>query len=189
MGIYERKAKDYGLRECVICKRAFSKRSKQKPFLFKKQKCCSRQCNAKLSAQYCVGKKAHNNKQVERVCIICGKRQMVAPSLSNRPFCGRRCMSKWISEKQKGEKHWNWQGGITEKPSRDILYEGYKEWRKEVYKRDGYKCVLCGGNKSGELQAHHIKPRATHRSLILDISNGLTVCKTCHKEIHYGKTI
>jgi len=189
IGIYIRKKKNYDKKICVICGNKFSKREKEKPYRFKKRRCCSRQCNARLSARYCIGKKAHNNKQVERICVQCGKKKMVAPSLSKRPFCDRKCMALWYSEKQRGKAHWNWQGGITEKPSRDILYEGYKEWRRNIYRRDGFKCVLCGCDKSGELQAHHIKPRAEYKNLILDISNGLTVCKKCHKEIHYGKKI
>ena len=171
---------------CEICGNEFVIKDWQKPYQFAKQKCCSRSCNAKLSARQCIGKKAHNNNQKERVCGWCGKRQMVSPAYADRPYCSVKCMkAHYDSGIMKGSSHWNWQGGITEKPSRDVLYEGYKEWRKSVYKRDGYKCVLCGDETSGQLQAHHIKPRATHKDLIVDVSNGLTVCKKCHKEIHY----
>jgi len=186
-GIYERGIKDYGVKKCLICEKEFKKRPKQKPYIFKKQKCCSRICNAKLSASYCRGKKAHNNKQTERICQWCGKIQKVAPAYSKRPFCGRKCMAKWISAKQKGQNHWNWQGGITEKYNRNTLYPGYNEWRKKVYQRDKYRCVLCKSKKSGTLNAHHLKKVRDYKDLILDVSNGLTVCEKCHKEIHYGK--
>jgi hypothetical protein len=143
----------------------------------------------KALAKLNMGKKAHNNIQVPKECKFCKKIKMVAPCLKDRPFCDRNCMAGWLSKNQRGKNHWNWQGGITEKPARDILYKGYKEWREQIYKRDGFKCVLCGNNHSGELQAHHIKPRATYKELILDASNGLCVCKKCHKEIHYGTKI
>ncbi len=48
---------------------------------------------------------------IERICKYCGKKQMVSPAYANRPFCGRKCMSLWMSENQKGQSHWNWQGG------------------------------------------------------------------------------
>jgi hypothetical protein len=175
-------------KNCVICKKEFYIRDNQKPYQFKKQKCCSRSCNAKLSASYCIGKKAHNNQQEERICIWCGKKEMVSPSFSKRPYCSRSCMQKhYASGILKGENHWNWQGGITEDEGRESLYPGYKEWRREVYKRDNFTCVICGCNDSGSLQAHHIKDVANHKDLILDVDNGITLCEKCHKELHYGK--
>lgn len=172
---------------CLICNNLFYIKDWQKPFQFKKQKCCSRKCNAKLSSSYCKGKKAHNNNKKERICKNCNKIEYVSPSFSNRPFCGRKCMAEYYSKNIRQENHWNWQGGITEDFGRDTLYPGYKEWRNKIFKRDCYACVLCKCNKSNELQAHHIKSVKDYKELVLDISNGLTVCKKCHKEIHYGK--
>lgn len=175
---------------CKYCKKELTQKLKEKPSVFKKRIFCGNECKMKWLADFCRGKKAHNNNQKERVCIWCGKKEMVSPVFAVRPYCSRNCMQKhYDSGILKGIKHWNWQGGITEIPSRDVLYKGYKEWRKKVYRRDGFKCVLCGENKSGQLQAHHIKPRASNKELILEVSNGLTVCKKCHKEIHYGERI
>jgi hypothetical protein len=95
-------------------------------------------------------------------------------------------MKDWMKINYRGEAHWNWQGGITEQQARDVLYPGYKEWRKAVYSRDGWTCRVCGTKKSGILNAHHIIPVKARPDLILDINNGLTVCKPCHKIIHYG---
>jgi len=96
-------------------------------------------------------------------------------------------MAEDYKDRLKAENHWNWQGGITEKQSRDNLYEGYKDWRKAVFKRDNYTCRMCEANQSGTLVAHHIKERKDYPELLLDIDNGLTLCKKCHKKGHYGK--
>jgi 5-methylcytosine-specific restriction endonuclease McrA len=176
-------------RICCLCGVRIIHRPKEKYFQYKKRKYCSIKCKMKALAKMATGKKAHNNIQVPKECIFCHNVKRVAPCLKDRPFCSRICMAKWMSENKRGKNHWHWMGGITEKPSRDVLYPGYKEWRKQVYMREGFKCVLCGNSKSGELQAHHIKPRATYKELILDISNGICVCKKCHKEIHYGKKV
>ena len=40
----------------------------------------------------------------------------------------------------------------------------------------------CGS--TDDLHAHHIKPRATHPELILDLENGRTLCYKCHKATH-----
>lgn len=87
----------------------------------------------------------------------------------------------------KAENHWNWRGGITEKQGRDNLYEGYKEWRKAVYKRDKYTCQKCGISRSGMLVAHHIKQRKDYPELLLDLGNGQTLCVSCHRQAHYDK--
>jgi len=59
----------------------------------------------------------------------------------------------------------------------------YFEWRKAVYKRDDYTCQYCN-KRGGELHPHHIKPFATHKSLRFEISNGVTLCATCHRKRH-----
>jgi len=153
-----------------------------------KRRFCSNACKMKWITNKSKGKKAHNNKQLERICIWCGKKRLVAPAFVNRKYCNRKCMKEhYASGIMQGKNHWNWQGGITENEGRDSLYSGYNDWRRAVYKRDNFKCILCGNNKSGKLQAHHIKPVAMYKDLVLDISNGLTVCEKCHKEIHYKK--
>ena len=56
----------------------------------------------------------------------------------------------------------------------------YIQWRKAVYKRDDYTCQQCK-SKGGRLEAHHIKPFATHPELRFDVDNGITLCKSCHR--------
>ena len=174
---------------CKFCRMKFSHRPNEKYSNYKKRKYCSNKCKMKMLAELSTGKKAHNNIQVPRECMVCHKMSMVSPCLKDRPFCDRKCMAKWMSQNKRGKNHWHWMGGITEKSSREVLYPGYKEWRKKVYIRDRFRCVLCGDNNNGELQAHHIKPVSSYRELILDISNGLTLCKKCHQEVHYGKKV
>ena len=52
--------------------------------------------------------------------------------------------------------------------------------RKEVYRRDGWRCVLCD-NTSG-LQIHHAIPRGHGGSDFED--NLVTLCFRCHAAIH-----
>ena len=91
-----------------------------------------------------------------------------------------------------GEKHPRWNGGST--IDSEIIRNSvqYRNWRKEVFKRDNYTCVICGArNKKGYghiyLNADHIKPFALYPELRLDINNGRTLCYACHlKTDTYG---
>lgn len=62
-----------------------------------------------------------------------------------------------------------------------------KNFRDACYKRDDYKCVMCGMKSSKdkaeqELDAHHI----TDRTLMINggyvKENGISLCEECHKK-------
>lgn len=88
-----------------------------------------------------------------------------------------------IGAKQRGKLNHNWKGGITNKDRAERHLLEYKIWRDEVYKRDEFKCQICG-QIGGKLQAHHILSFANFPEKRTDVSNGLTVCVPCHKYIH-----
>lgn len=90
-----------------------------------------------------------------------------------------------ISEAKKGSNSPLWKGGIS--PINKIIRRGlrYKLWRESVFERDSYTCQICG-IKSGmgvavELHPHHLKPFALFPELRFDLSNGQTLCASCHK--------
>jgi len=56
------------------------------------------------------------------------------------------------------------------------------EWRKEVFKRDGHKCVKCGSTDN--LEAHHIIPWSVAPELRINLNNGETLCNSCHADEH-----
>lgn len=96
-------------------------------------------------------------------------------TLSHRMKIGRR-----------GELSVNWKGGITKDNDRIRNSIEYKEWRKMIFERDEYACVICGSNNCNgnrtPLQADHIKPFALYPELRFDIDNGRTLCIPCHKK-------
>jgi 5-methylcytosine-specific restriction endonuclease McrA len=59
----------------------------------------------------------------------------------------------------------------------------YEQFRKDVLKRDGRKCMMPGCGYKKYLQVHHIKKWSTASSLRYEPSNGITLCKNCHKSI------
>ena len=88
-----------------------------------------------------------------------------------------------------GEKHWNWQGGITDPNEHIRKSADYKTWRKAVFTRDNYTCQRCGTH-GGELHADHIIPFAVDPSKRFDVENGRVLCAKCHRETDtYGHNI
>lgn len=63
----------------------------------------------------------------------------------------------------------------------------YKMWRRAVFKRDGYQCVLCKNRKY--IEAHHLLRKWDFPGLMFEVHNGMTLCgpstnvKTCHGKV------
>ena len=62
---------------------------------------------------------------------------------------------------------------------------GYSTWVQEVFKLDNHTCQCCGDAKGHDLNAHHIESYNNNPGLRTEISNGITLCETCHKEFHH----
>lgn len=88
----------------------------------------------------------------------------------------------------KGDKHPNWQGGITKERDKIRRLPGYQLWRKSVFQRDNYTCQKCK-KRGTTLHAHHIRSFASNPKLRTDLNNGICLCEHCHLSFHqrYGK--
>lgn len=100
---------------------------------------------------------------------------------------GRLNMSK--AQKEKSHlSHFYIDGRCKERTNeRSIASQSfeYKTWRRKVFQRDGYKCVLCDNTRN--LNADHIKQWSLYPELRYEINNGRTLCVDCHKKTdNYG---
>jgi len=83
---------------------------------------------------------------------------------------------------RRGKEAGNWRGGkMAEMLLLRRSFE-YKEWREKVFERDNYTCQNCGDKQGRNLEAHHIKDFVLYPELRFEVSNGLTLCKKCHKK-------
>ena len=103
-------------------------------------------------------------------------------SLSHK---GQISSMKGKSSSYKGEKHWNWQGGIANKDRMERV-RFLKYFQKKVFERDNYTCQLCG-IRGVNLQVDHIQSWADYVKLRFNINNCRTLCAKCHYQITFGK--
>ena len=103
---------------------------------------------------------------------------------------------------QIGEKHWNWQGGITSLVEQIRKCFKYRQWRSDIFTRDRFQCHDCG-HKGGRIEAHHKKSfssilqyyeittleEALNCEELWNINNGITLCEDCHKNVYRKNTI
>ncbi len=137
-----------------------------------------------------IGGKTQLKPKICLTCLYCKKEFKVQPwetKNGRRKYCSQSCRSSYTMQ---GEKHWNWQGGISNKWDKLHNSKEYKKWRLTVWQRDRFTCQHCSAKQSRKnpLNAHHIKPKASFPDLILDISNGQTLCKFCHDVVHYSRS-
>ncbi len=53
-----------------------------------------------------------------------------------------------------------------------------KNWSLAIRRRDKFTCTSCGARK--KLHAHHTISKFYHPEIAYELSNGITLCRTCH---------
>jgi 5-methylcytosine-specific restriction endonuclease McrA len=67
--------------------------------------------------------------------------------------------------------------------SKRVNYKADKHWSTAVKLRDNNTCQVCG-SLNGPYHAHHIVPHSVSQELRRQISNGTTLCTSCHLSYH-----
>lgn len=105
----------------------------------------------------------------------------------NTQSCG--CFLKATTKaRMSGKNNHNYRHDLTKEERKDLennrkLCPKHAKWRKKVFIRDNYTCKCCG-QRGVELHAHHIYSYHLHKKLRYVTSNGVTLCKNCHKKFH-----
>lgn len=213
-GLSKRKAFTYIEFNCLVCKITFY------DFRYNERKYCSLVCKHKAqrllpllrkksvnpgklySCQICgkefKGKTDASNKYCSRECYIakgcgyfnckvCGEKFKGHTGKSNK-YCSSDCYnSAQTGIEYSGKNHPMWQGGSASLSYRGI---GWGKIRREIIKRDGYKCRLCGITESESkdkynrsLDVNHIIPFhqfGGKTQLANKYSNLESLCVSCH---------
>jgi len=120
-------------------------------------------------------------KREYKKCVICSN--VFYPNTNRAKFCSVECIKINKQKTTKGKGNPNWKGGIGSANQIERKSKEFKDWRLSVFIRDKYTCLDCG-KIGGTLHAHHILPFAKYKELRFEITNGKTLCVSCHKKYH-----
>jgi 5-methylcytosine-specific restriction endonuclease McrA len=63
--------------------------------------------------------------------------------------------------------------------------DAYESLRQEVLRRDGWRCQFCGTMSTLEIHHQQFRSQSGDDSDL----NLMTVCSSCHAEVHRGKKL
>ena len=124
-------------------------------------------------------------------CDCCGKKywlrynQYLMYKRGDKNYCCNCSKTLFNS----GENNPGWNPNLTEEERINRRnYEEYTKFVKKVLARDNYTCKCCGKILNNNGIVHHLDGYNWCVERRTDETNGITLCKTCHKEFHsiYG---
>lgn len=118
---------------------------------------------------------------VMRKCKECGTEFKIAPSQFKHykgagQFCSKQCHARHKVKATAGKPTDDRYGRTSR--------EADKVWARTVKENDDYTCQHCG-IKDDENHAHHVAPRSRRPDLKYVVSNGKTLCNSCHTWVHH----
>lgn len=152
----------------------------------KKNIYCSQDCKAEHQKEILRGENNPNFSAEVVECAECGRelrRNLFRVKTIKSHFCDSECKGKHFSKTMRGSGNPNYIHGLSDEYRLERRFHNDNlTWRKEVYERDGYKCVIC--EQSYDLNAHHLNSYNWDKSGRVDVSNGVTLCSNHHKDFH-----
>ncbi len=178
---------------CLFCNKKFHRHKNEgRVYFLNVKKYCSIKCGRNNRSKQPMQGKKH----------LCGTRKKMSLAKTNfipwnkgkrgiRPDTRTKFRKRWL-----GHLNPNWNGGTT--PLRKLIRElpQYQEWRKSVFERDNYVCIIGRKEHGNKLNVDHImsfkdimkryRIKTTEDAIrckkLWDISNGRTLCLNCHKQ-------
>lgn len=154
----------------------------------KKNHYCSKECKAEHQKTLLLGE--NNPKYSSEKCYCSQCKKVIYRNAWDRKtrtnlFCSKECYHDFMSEHIRGEKHSRYRHDISlEEREIGRNFDGYRYWRREVFKRDNYICQCCHIAKGKRINAHHLDGYNWCKEKRTDINNGVTLCTECHNLFH-----
>lgn len=146
---------------------------------FEKKASWAARSNLNFCSYNCYHQHLAENNWTTITCETCGVVKEVPLHRKDSRFCSKVCDSLW-RRTLTGDKSTAWNGGASTENELARTTAAIKEWKLQVFQRDDWSCRCCGV-RGVKLNAHHIKRFRDYPSLRTELSNGITLCVSCHK--------
>lgn len=124
---------------------------------------------------------------MEVTCCNCGKvfdKEANQVRWYTKHFCSRQC--RYAGQVGEGNPNWvDGQGYARNRKSANERGARHKAWAAAVKERDGHRCTVCSGTKG--LSAHHHEDWRSSPEKRYELSNGVTLCQSCHMKEHSSR--
>lgn len=157
-----------------------------RPSWAKSKKFCSRACKGKWRTENQSGEDSPNwtGGVREKRCQFCEELFTCAPTraisvFEKQKFCSKKCADAG-GFRYTGNTNTKWKDGPVVRSG-----SSQQRFRNLVLTRDGNICRHCGATEN--LQAHHIQSIKDRPELRWEVDNGLTLCGSCHSNLHLLK--
>ena len=157
---------------CESCFRIFTIkpcREKKRPVKF-----CSMSCYAR---------------KIIKICGICNNYYKAQRWNIKSKFCSKKCAGKAVSLRLSGSGSHTWKGGITPQRVIDRNTPEIREWKRGIFRKDGFSCVLCGKHGGYLIADHFPFPFYKYPNKRTNLENGRTLCLDCDKIVTYKERV
>jgi 5-methylcytosine-specific restriction endonuclease McrA len=186
------------VKQCVNCKRDFTKKTSHSKEYWARAKFCSRSCAKIGVSSWNKGiplseeRKLHLSEVLNGRTCNTGRTHFKKGNKEGLETQFKKGQTSYWKGKPnpnfQGENNPRWKGGITPEHKMVRWSQKYKDFRDEIFERDNYTCNDCGRKrKPGDrvvLNVHHKKSFSEYKELRFVKSNVVTLCKECHKLKH-----
>lgn len=158
-------------KKCVVCSNHVKWENKN---------CCSKKCNSLFKTGVKLSKSHVENLSLAK------KGKPIKHLIENKEIISKKISVALKGKPQlwnRGKNHPNYIDGGLEKFERQKAMGRveYKNWRRCVFERDNFTCVICS-KKGSKLNADHIQSWSLFPLLRYDVNNGRTLCVDCHRK-------
>ena len=141
-----------------------------------------------VESKNCIFLEKFIHKQKTRIKYICscGSPHEMYMSNFKKGYSCKECKRR----KLLGKNNHNFNKNLSDFDRLELgrYEEGYRAWRRLVYRKFNYKCDICKKDGENDLTAHHLEGYSENVELRTDLENGVCLCLKCHKDFHssYG---
>lgn len=130
-------------------------------------------------------------------CLTCGNTFTPSKYRKDQVYCGSKCLNKAMGIRQTSQEGYKEKKSLYDMQYRKVHADKKRELNikykdnirfggngSKAMERDGYKCTECGKTNRRALVVHHKDHSGSSDNPNNELSNLVTLCRSCHMKHH-----